>query len=106
MTPETQTCTACRRTLPLADFRRTRWGTPARVCCECIASKAADTRHNRTATEADKPAAVHDPDFDSMAIGDVWRLMCRGRRWLESRGCKISLSGEYHHTTVRKLKPQ
>lgn len=31
-------------------------------------------------------------------------MMGRARRWLESRGFKIHLSGEYHETKIHKLK--
>lgn len=31
-------------------------------------------------------------------------MMGRARRWLESRGFKIHLSGEYFETKIHKLK--
>jgi len=32
------------------------------------------------------------------------RMMGRAKKWLESRGYVIQLSGEYHETKIRKLK--
>jgi hypothetical protein len=32
------------------------------------------------------------------------RMMGRAKKWLESRGFVIRLSGEYHETKIRKLK--
>lgn len=47
---------------------------------------------------------LSDPDFDGKTPGEVVRLMGRAKRWLESRGFKIHLSGEYHETKIHKLK--
>ena len=44
------------------------------------------------------------PDFDGKAPGEVMRMMGRAKKWLESRGFIIQLSGEYHETIIRKLK--
>lgn len=51
-----------------------------------------------------KTSPVSDPDFDGRDPGEVWRQMCRAKKWLESRGYVIQLSGEYHETKIRKLK--
>ena len=51
-------------------------------------------------------APFSDPDFDEKSPGDVWRMMCRAKRWLESRGYTITLDGEYREVKVRKLKPE
>lgn len=32
--------------------------------------------------------------------------MCRAEKWLESRGCVITLDGEFHETKIRKLKKE
>lgn len=53
-----------------------------------------------------KTAPFSDPAFDGQTVGDVWRLMCRAEKWLESRGCVITLDGEFHETKVRKLKKE
>lgn len=53
-----------------------------------------------------KTAPFSDPDFDGKTIGDVWRQMCRAEKWLESRGCVITLDGEFHETKIRKLKKE
>lgn len=32
--------------------------------------------------------------------------MCRAEKWLESRGCVITLDGEFREVKVRKLKKE
>lgn len=104
---ETKICTHCKRELPLTHFKVTRWGGHAAVCNECVAEKRAQTRYDRINSEGGgKTAPFSDPDFDDKTIGDVWRQMCRAKKWLESRGCKILLDGEYREVKVRKLKPE
>lgn len=49
-------------------------------------------------------APFSDPDFDGQAPGEVWRMMCRAKKWLESRGFSITLAGEYRETKIRKLR--
>lgn len=102
----TKVCKVCGRELPEADFRLTRWGKRGDTCRECVASAHRGTRARNRAAKiggvGGKP--ISDPDFDGRTIGDVWRLMCRAQKWLESRGCKITLSGEFHETKIRKLK--
>lgn len=51
-----------------------------------------------------KTAPFSDPDFDGKEPGEVMRMMGRAKKWLESRGFVIQLSGEYHETKIRKLK--
>ena len=41
-----------------------------------------------------------------MPPGGVWRLMCRAKKWLDSRGYVIQLSGEYREVKIRKLKKE
>lgn len=53
-----------------------------------------------------KTAPFSDPDFDGRTIGDVWRQMCRAEKWLESRGCVITLDGEFHELKITKLKKE
>ena len=45
-----------------------------------------------------------ETDFDGKDPGEVIRMMGRAKKWLESRGFIIQLSGEYHETKIRKLK--
>lgn len=51
-----------------------------------------------------KQTPFSDPDFDGKEPGEVMRMMGRAKKWLESRGFVIQLSGEYHETKIRKLK--
>lgn len=51
-----------------------------------------------------KTAPFSDPDFANMSIGEVVRLMGRAKQWLESRGCRITLHGDFIETKTRKLK--
>lgn len=101
---ETKTCKVCGRSLPLAVFRLTRWGTHADSCNECITEKRAQARCDRAKSGGITP--VSDPDFDGRTIGDVWRQMCRAKKWLESRNCIIGLDGEFREVKIRKLKPE
>lgn len=45
-----------------------------------------------------------DPDFDGREPREVLLLMGRARRWLESRGFTIQLSGEYRKVEIKKVK--
>lgn len=58
----------------------------------------------RTRPRGGKQAPFSDPDFDGKDPGEVMRLMGRAKKWLESRGFIIQLSGEFHETKIRKLK--
>lgn len=101
---ETKTCKVCGRELPLTSYHRIRSGNLTETCNECINEKRAQTRYDRINSGGGKTAPFSDPDFDGQTIGDVWRQMCRAKKWLESRGCKIVLQGEFHETKIRKLK--
>lgn len=102
---ETTTCKVCGRDLPLSAFANNRYGTPLSTCRECINDKRAQTRYERAQTGG-KTAPFSDPDFDGRTIGDVWRQMCRAEKWLESRGCVITLDGEFHELKITKLKKE
>lgn len=102
----TKTCKSCGRELPLTAFRKTRWGDHSNTCNQCIEEKRSENHLNRTKIGGGKTTSLSDPDFDGKPIGDVWRQMCRAEKWLESRGCVISLSGEFHETKIRKLKKE
>lgn len=92
-------CRDCGRELPIGSFRRNRWGTHSNSCKECI------NLGTRASRSRPSPAPTYsDPEFDGQTIGDVFRLMGRVKRWLESRGCTITLSGEYTETKTHKLK--
>ncbi len=103
---ETKLCKTCGRELPLTDFRITKGGGRAHMCNMCITEKRAETRYKRAHVGGGKTTPFSDPDFDGKTIGDVWRLMCRAEKWLESRGCVITLDGEFHETKIRKLKKE
>lgn len=99
---DTKVCKECGRELPLTSFKRNRYGVTSQ-CLECYRNKF----HNVTYRHA-KPATtgtlLSDPDFDAQVPGDVWRMMCRAKKWLESRGFIIKLDGEYREVKVKKLK--
>lgn len=103
---ETKICKVCGRELPLTAFANNRYGTLLSTCRECVSEKRAQTRYNR-AQMGGKPPPFSDELFDGMTPGDVWRQMCRAEKWLNSReGYKVSLSGEYHQTIIKKLKKE
>lgn len=102
---ETKVCKVCERELPASAFMRTRYGTLTGTCRECRAAALRETyKAKRAQMGGGKTAPVSDPDFDGKDPGDVWRQMCRAKKWLESRGYVIQISGEYHETKIRKLK--
>lgn len=45
-----------------------------------------------------------DPDFDGKEPREVLLIMGRAKRWLESRGYTIQLSGEYRKVEIKKVK--
>lgn len=92
--------------MPVTSFRLSKGGARVATCNECINEKRAETRYKHSQIGGGKTAPFSDPDFDGRDIGDVWRQMCRAKKWLESRGCKITLAGEYHETKIKKLKPE
>lgn len=101
----TKVCKVCGRELPLSQFANNRYGTPLSTCRECVNEKRAQTRYDRN-QGGGKNAPFSDAAFDGQSIGDVWRPMCRAEKWLESRGCVITLDGEFHETKIRKLKKE
>ncbi|MDE6535879.1 MAG: hypothetical protein K2K82_07720 [Muribaculaceae bacterium] len=96
---ETRICKICGRELPKAAFRLTRWGQPAETCNECIKAKL---RENKALKAQIGGGNSHDPKFDGKDPVEVIQLMTRAKRWLECRGYKIHLEGEY--TKVHKIK--
>lgn len=77
------------------------------VCRECVAHKYHATRANKIATrEGGEQPPFSDPYFDGKTIREVMDMMSRAKRWLEARGCVITLSGEYREIIVKKLKFQ
>lgn len=106
MIMETKICKTCGRELPVTSFRLSKGGTKVATCNDCINEKRAESRYKHTQIGGVKPAPLSDADFDGKTIGDVWRLMCRAEKWLESRGCVITLDGEFREVKVRKLKKE
>lgn len=102
---ETKTCPDCGRNLPVEKFKKSRWGGYVRLCNDCIAAKQRETREYNH-PKPDGGGIYTDPDFDGKSPGDVWRMMCRAKRWLEARNFKITLDGEYREVLLRKLKYQ
>lgn len=101
----TKVCKTCERELPLSSFSNGRYGQLKSVCRECVKEKYRDTHFNRITPSSvitDKP--ISDPNFDEQTPGDVWRMMCRTKKWLESRGYIIKLDGEYREVKVKKLR--
>lgn len=105
---ETKKCNTCGRELPLTQFSKSPSGTLYGVCRECKAEKYRDTRYANSVGKSGGGSLppFSDPDFDGKTIGEVWRMMCRAKKWLDSRGCKISLDGEYHEVIIKKLKKE
>lgn len=101
---ETKICKSCGRELPLSAYRSTRGGALCGICNECVNEKRAQARYDRANSGGGNQRPFSDPDFDGKTPGEVVRMMGRARRWLESRGFKIHLSGEYHETKIHKLK--
>lgn len=102
---ESKVCKACGRELPENMFMRTKGGVLMNTCRECRSMAMRETKaRKQTQRGGDKPAPFSDPDFDGKDPGEVMRMMGRAKKWLESRGFIIQLSGEYHETKIRKLK--
>lgn len=102
---ETKLCKVCGRELPLTAFKNTRWGGHrVTICNACVKEKRAQIRYERSHIVGVKTPPVSDPDFDGKEPGEVMRMMGRAKKWLESRGFVIQISGEYHETKIRKLK--
>lgn len=103
---ETKTCKVCGRELPEHDFPLNRYGGRVGVCKDCRAATARETKA-RNRAQMGGVVPFSDPDFDGKTPGEVWRLMCRAEKWLNSReGYLVRLEGEYHETKIRKLKKE
>lgn len=104
---ETKVCKVCERELPDTDFPIGRGGIRIGTCRECRTAALRETKAAKHAQMGGgKTTPFSDSAFDGQTVGDVWRLMCRAEKWLESRGCVITLDGEFHETKVRKLKKE
>lgn len=101
---ETRTCINCGRELPVTNFRLSKGGARVATCNECINEKRAETRYKHSQIGGGKTAPFSDPDFDNLSVGEVVRLMGRAKKWLESRNCRITLSGDFIETKTKKLK--
>lgn len=102
---ETKTCKVCERELPEVDFPMGRYGIRIGTCKECRTAALRQTKASRrTQMGGVKPLPFQIPDFDGKEPREVLQLMGRAKKWLESRGYVIQLSGEYHETKIRKLK--
>ncbi len=101
---ETRTCINCGRELPVTSFRLSKGGARVATCNECINEKRAETRYKHSQIGGGKTAPFSDPDFDNLSVGEVVRLMGRAKKWLESRNCRIILSGDFIETKTKKLK--
>ena len=101
---ETKTCKVCGRELPETSFRKVKGGGYGSTCKECISEALKEAAFQRKTEGGGKQTPFSDPDFDGKEPGEVMRMMGRAKKWLESRGFVIQLSGEYHETKIRKLK--
>lgn len=101
---ETKICKVCGRELPETSFRRVKGGGYGNTCKECFSEALKEAAYQRKIRGGGKTAPFSDPDFDGKEPGEVMRMMGRAKKWLESRGFVIQLSGEYHETKIRKLK--
>lgn len=94
-------CKECGRELPDNAFQHAR-----NTCYECINTKRATTRY-KNALKMERESEQQpfpDADFDDKTPGEVIRLMGRAKVWLESRGCSITLRGEYREVKIRQVK--
>lgn len=102
---ETKTCKVCGRELPEDMFMRTKSGGLTNTCRECrTAALRANREFKRAQVGGGKQTPFSDPDFDGKEPGEVMRMMCRAKKWLESRNCKITLYGDFIETKTKKLK--
>ena len=100
---ETKICKVCGRELPWTSFRKVKGGGYGSTCKECF-SAALKAAHFQRKIGGGKTASFYDKDFDGKQPREVLCMMGRAKKWLESRGFVIQLSGEYHETKIRKLK--
>ena len=98
----TMKCKKCGQDLPDEAFRLTKGGVRSNTCTECINSATKAAKQRQQFGGGSRPFS--DPDFDGKTIREVMDIMSRAKRWMESRGCIINLSGEHHETKIRKLK--
>lgn len=101
-----KTCKICDRELPESAFMRTKGGGLTGTCRECRTAALRENKAAKRSQGGGKTPPFSDPDFDGRTIGDVWRQMCRAEKWLESRGCVITLDGEFHELKITKLKKE
>lgn len=103
---EMKKCKVCGRELPETDYPMTKGGVRKATCRECINEKRLQTSYDNSRCRGEITPPISDPEFDNMDIGEVVRLMGRAKKWLESRGCSITLHGEFIETKRKKLKFQ
>lgn len=92
----TKICKICGIEKPKTKFPFNRWGQHNDICRECSAAKRRQTRETNRAVLHNGMNHYHDPDFEDKDPVDVIQFMSRAKRWLESRGYEISLSGYYN----------
>lgn len=101
---ETKICKVCGRELPETSFRKVKGGGYGNTCKECCSEALKEAAYQRKTEGGGKTAPFYDQDFDDKQPREVLCMMGRAKKWLESRGFVIQLSGEYHETKIRKLK--
>lgn len=92
---ETKFCPDCGRNLPVTRFQVTPKGSRMKSCMDCVDSKRKATRSARERARARENGPVSDPRFDGKDPREVLDMMGAAKRWLESRGYEIQLSGYY-----------
>lgn len=80
----------------------TRWGARFKICRECVNARRKETMYENRQKKA-IVTNYNDAEFDDKAPAEVIEIMCRAKRWLESRGYTIRLEGEYVETKVHKI---
>jgi len=103
---ETKKCSKCGRELPVTEFYKkvkSKDGLQSycRSCCKGYYINRPKLM-SANPVGGGKQTPFSDPDFDGKTNREVMDIMVRCKRWLESRGYTIHLSGEY--TEVKKLK--
>lgn len=100
---ETKICKSCGKELPLDAFRVQRSGSRSHTCNECtVAKQRATIAKNRALKQTQPPKISQDTDFDGWQQVEVIQLMSRAKKWLEQRGCSITLRGTC--TLVKELR--
>ena len=100
---ETKICKVCGRELPVTSFRKVKGGGYGNTCKECCSEAMKEAAYQRK-IGGGKQQPFSDPMLDDKEPREVLQMMGRAKKWLESRGYVIQLSGEYHETKIRKLK--